>query len=109
MVAKEIKPPHRGRFQAQGGGVEKSVSWAQNVPPTVSDGHQWLDNLIAQLSPAEYLERLESFRKAREFMERAAKCGGVNAAISKSWVARGTIRVDLEVWVGTAFVPNPDK
>ena len=36
---------HRGRFQAQGGGIEESVPWDQDDPPTARQGHRMLTGL----------------------------------------------------------------
>jgi hypothetical protein len=47
------KPVHRGRIQAQGGGTEKSESWAQATPPTLSEIMRLIDRLEAQLTPKE--------------------------------------------------------
>ena len=100
---------HRGRVQAQGGGTEKSVSWAHDEPPTASDGQRMLDQLAAQLSPAELQARQDAFAQAREFINRAAQAGGIGP-IKKSFPrkpVRGGIRVDIEVQKGIAFVPDP--
>ncbi len=100
---------HRGRVQAQGGGTEKSVPWAQSTPPTASDGQRMLDDLAAQLTDAELQARQAAFAQAREFINRAARAGGVGP-VKKSFPlksVRGGIRVDIEVQKGTAFVPDP--
>ena len=109
MAARHSSPPHRGRIQAQGGGTERSVSWAQDKPPTTEDGLRLVTDLIAKLTAAEFNERAPAFEKAREFITRAGEHGGVDAVISKSWAVRGAIRVDLEVKVGKAFVPNQEQ
>jgi hypothetical protein len=36
---------NRVRFQAQGARVEKSASWAQNLPLLASEGHELLNLL----------------------------------------------------------------
>ena len=100
---------HRGRVQAQGGGTEKSVPWAQSTPPTASDGQRMLDQLAAQLTDAELEARQAAFAQARAFINRAAQAGGVGP-VKKSFPAkpvRGGIRVDIEVQKGMAFVPDP--
>jgi hypothetical protein len=100
---------HRGRVQAQGGGTEKSVAWAQSTPPTASDGQRMLDDLAAQLTDAELQARQAAFAQARAFISRAAQAGGVGP-IKKSFpfkAVRGGIRVDIEVQKGTAVVPDP--
>src|SRR5262249_5922511 len=96
---------HRGRVQAQGGGTQKSVPWAQSSPPTASDGQRLLD----QLTDAELRTRQAEFAQARGFIDRAAKAGGVGP-VKKSFplkAVRGGIRVDIEVQKEIAFVPDP--
>src|SRR5437870_5641689 len=99
---------HRGRAQAQGGGTEKSVPWAQSTPPTASNGQRMLDDLAAQLTDAELQARQDAFAQAREFFNRAAQAGGVGP-VKKSFPrkpVRGGIRVDTEVQRGIAFIPD---
>jgi hypothetical protein len=103
------KPAHRGRFQAQGGGVEESIAWAQDVAPTVGEGLQMLNQLADKLAPTERRKRSEAFDKARAYVKRAGEHGGVDAVDRKSWPRGSDIRVDLEVLIGRAFVPDPDK
>lgn len=97
-------PAHRGRVQAQGGGTQRSVSWAQSAAPTEADGHRMLDELYKQLTTREQNEREDSFRLAHNFVDSAADNGGVDAPVSKSFPRRRTIRVDIEVHAGKAFV-----
>lgn len=102
---------HRGRIQAQGGGLEKSVAWSQSEPPTVSEGLNMIDDLISQLTPKEYKIREKSFEQAKNFINQAAEGGGINALIKKSFLVKGTkdIRVDIEIIKGRAFIPDsPD-
>lgn len=99
---------HRGRVQAQGGGTEESVPWAQSSPPTASDGHRMLEELAARLTPAELQARQDGFAQAHDFINRAAQAGGVGP-VKKSFPrkpVRGGIRVDIEVQKGMAFVPD---
>lgn len=98
-------PPHRGRVQAQGGGTEQSVSWAQDLPPTTTDGHRMLDKLYNQLTASEQRDRDDAFRLAHNFVDAAGAKGGVDAPVSKSFPRGQTIRVDIEVNKGRAFVP----
>jgi hypothetical protein len=99
---------HRGRIQAQGGGLEKSVAWSQAEPPTVSEGLNMIDDLISQLTPKEYKVREKSFEQARNSINQAAQCGGINALRKKSFRVKGTkdTRVDIDVLNGRAFVDN---
>src|SRR5258708_1637799 len=102
-------PPHRGRVQAQGGGTEESIAWAQEFPPTESAVLAMLDELKNKLTPAEQQARAGAFREARQFVRRAALAGGVTAPISKSFPRqplKGGVRVDFEVIAGQACVPD---
>ena len=100
-------PPHRGRVQAQGGGTEKSVSWAQEDPPAVSDLFRMLDELEALLTASEKRAREEAFRQARRFVENVPR-PGLAAGTKKSFPRnnRGSIRADIEVQAGLACVPD---
>ena len=42
---------NRGRFQAQGDGLEKSRPWAMQTIPTKTEGHNYLAELKHQLRP----------------------------------------------------------
>jgi len=106
MVETQSKPLHRGRFQTQGGGVQKSVAWAQETAPTITDAHGMLDQLAAKLTPAELKDRELLIQQAHAFVDNAGRCGGVDAPVMKSWLKRRDIRIDLEVRVGRAFVPD---
>ncbi len=103
-------PPHRGRIQAQGSGTEKSRAWAQENPPTRSEGQRFVDELEAQLTPKELRDRQEPLENARNWIDRAAQAGGVNAPVQKKLKKKGSkdIRVDIEVKTGRAFVPDED-
>jgi hypothetical protein len=102
--------PHRGRVQAQGGGTEASVPWAQSQPPTVAQGKTMLDELADSLTPAERRAREGALKKAKQFVERAGEGGGVDAPVSKSFAGKGgkNVRVDVEVRKGRAFVPDEE-
>ncbi len=98
---------HRGRLQAQGGGVEESESWAQDNPLLLSEGHQKLNALHDKLQPAEQRHRLEAFAEARAYIERIADAGGARPGTKKSFPLRPRRdhrRVDVEVHKGLAFV-----
>ena len=64
---------HRGRVQAQGGGVEESVPWNELDPPTESMGHAMLDELRNKLLPAEQEHRLAAFAEAHGYVAAAAR------------------------------------
>lgn len=107
----DVATANRGRIQAQGNGLETSRAWCQPTPPTRSEGHGFIDELIAQLSQREFQERERGFIQARRFVDQAAIGGGVASPAKKSFpqppLPRGR-RVDIEVHKGTAFVPDPD-
>jgi hypothetical protein len=98
--------PHRGRIQAQGGGVEESESWAQDTPPTVEEALEFLENLKNKLTKTEYEKRKTEFEKAEKFIKQAGENGGVNAKVSKTFKVKDTkdLRVDIEVISGKAFI-----
>src|SRR5262249_60149306 len=96
------KPPHGGRVQAQGGGREKSESWARASPPTLTEIMRLIERLEAQLTPQEKEIREKGFAQLRKAVETAAKAGGFWARQSRSFPKPPTddIRVDLEVITG---------
>jgi hypothetical protein len=114
-AAKKRKPrkatelPHRGRIQAQVSGVEKSVSWSRQTPPSESEMIAMVRQLQAKLTPAEQQARERAFIDLREYIRRAAKKDGTGIIRSKRFPfdAVGGIRLDLEVLKGTAA--SPDK
>lgn len=94
---------HRGRFQAQGSGTEKSVSWAQDDPLTKGDGLKLLDELEMQLTQKERKLREKQLEAARRFVENAQ---GVDAPRNKTFrnFKEKNVRIDIEINGGTAFV-----
>ena len=100
------KPQHRGRFQAQGNGLEKTVSWTLVSPILKSQANKSIDNLKKKLSPAELSARKECFEKAYNFVKRAP-ANGVSAFFKYSCVPfppNKDIRVDIDVLAGVAFI-----
>jgi len=99
---------HRGRIQAQGGKTEKSVSWSRKKPPTRSQARGFVSELIRKLNSDELKARQHGITKALQFIDDAAAGGGVNAPVSISFKTPQTrdIRVDIEVRLGMAFVPD---
>ncbi|GAC1475310.1 MAG: hypothetical protein NVSMB9_27520 [Isosphaeraceae bacterium] len=98
---------HRGRVQAQGGGVEESEPWTQDDPLLVADGQQKLVVLRDKLIPVEQAFRHGAFLDAHRFMERAADAGGARAGTKKSYpqpTRKDQRRVDIEVHKGLAFI-----
>jgi hypothetical protein len=107
MAERITHPAHRGRIQAQGDDVEESVSWAQEHPPTEREGLQMLEQLAAKLKPSEFRDREAAFAKAGAFIRRSAQRNGADAPVVKSWNTKGDMRVDIEIRLGKAFVPDP--
>ena len=97
---------HRGRIQAQGKALEKSVKWAQDTPLTLSDGLRLLDTLVARLTTREQVEREEGIERQRLRMKRIAAVGGIDHPQSWSEPPASEIRIDIEVWMGRAFIPD---
>lgn len=103
---REELPLYRGRIQAQGGGLEKSVPWAQKTPPTVAQGLSMLNDLKMLLSKKELNDRARSFDRAERFIINAGNGGGALPP-GASFLMLGTkdVRVDIEIQSGVAFVP----
>ncbi|MEQ8704175.1 MAG: hypothetical protein RIC19_09665 [Phaeodactylibacter sp.] len=95
---------HRGRIQAQGGGLEASESWSQTEPLSKEKGLSLLKRLRNKLSPEDQALRERPFEEAGRFINQTE--GGIDAPVRKSFNnrQRRSIRVDIEVWSGTAFV-----
>ncbi len=95
---------HRGRIQAQGGGLEASETWNQDDPLTKQQGQNLLDRLKNKLSPEAREQRRKPFEDAERFI--AGARGGLDAPQRRSFLGpqgKG-IRVDIEIWGGTAFI-----
>lgn len=95
---------HRGRIQAQGGGLEASETWNQDEPLTKQEGLSLLARLKSKLTPEEREQRRKSFDDAERFIDGAR--GGLNAPQRRSFLStpgKG-LRVDIEIWGGTAFI-----
>ncbi|MFK7971632.1 MAG: hypothetical protein AB8F95_14800 [Bacteroidia bacterium] len=107
-MAPSLLHPHRGRIQAQGNSLEKSVSWAQSLPVTQEEGLAILSELTKTLSKREKGDRKTSLLKASRFIERAGKAGGVDAPVSKTFLEPHSKenRIDIEVIAGRAFIPD---
>lgn len=98
-----MSKPHRGRIQAQGKDLEKSVSWAQDEPLSKEDALNLLDKLKKLLTPKELKEREKQIRQAKRYIENVN--GGVDAIKKKAFVnVKEKTRIDIEVLGGTAFV-----
>lgn len=99
------KQAHRGRFQAQGQKLEKSVAWAAPIPPSTEEGKLMLQALESKLKSGDAKIRETAFNDARNYIQAAYAAGGAYAPINKTFPVRSTRkeRVDLEVNGGFAF------
>lgn len=99
----KMSKPHRGRLQAQGKDLEKSVSWAQDEPLSKEDALNLLDKLKKLLTPKELKERERQIQQAKRYIENVN--GGVDAIKKKAFVnVKEKTRIDIEILGGTAFV-----
>jgi hypothetical protein len=110
MTDKDDHLEHRGRFQAQGNGLEESEPWAKEEPIKVSEALALLEKLKDKIPKKEYERRKREFKKAEGFVEKAGENGGVFAKLSKTFKVKGSKdeRVDIEVLSGHAFVKDDD-
>ncbi|ULQ51701.1 hypothetical protein [Flavihumibacter fluvii] len=103
---------NRGRFQAQGNGVQKSSAWTTDNTIYKHDGHIHINNVEGQLTNPELAERNLALQKARNFVNAAPNEGvtPLKKTFKNSPLHR-SVRVDVEVIAGFAFVtPNlPDN
>ncbi|MEL6972046.1 MAG: hypothetical protein AAFZ63_00820 [Bacteroidota bacterium] len=60
---------HRGRIQAQGDGLEKSESWAQDDPLTKEEGLSLLKRLWNSLTKKEKEVREKPYKDATQYIE----------------------------------------
>lgn len=100
------KKLHRGRFQAQGDGTEKSVPWALIHPITKSHANSDIAKLEGKLTPVELNKRQQCFEKAYEFVRRAPSYG-ISAFFKHScapFPPIKDIRVDIDILAGTALI-----
>lgn len=99
------KLDHRGRFQAQGDGLEESEPWAQKSPIPKPDAHHLVDNLAESLSKSDFEKRRVAFTKCRRFIDQTPTVG--MSPVKKSYsndLQHRDIRVDIEIQAGLAFV-----
>jgi len=88
------------------GGVGKHKVAHQSTPLTLSEGLLKLDELKGKLGRSQLRARQGAFMSAETFARRAALAGGVTAPVSRNWPVGSSVRVDLEVIKGRAFVPD---
>lgn len=98
------KPKHRGRIQAQGGGLEASESWSQEEPLSKEAGLSLLSRLFGRLSDRDRALREQPYQEASRFIEQVD--GGIDAPLRRTFQNRKTrdVRIDIEVWGGIAFI-----
>ena len=99
---------HRGRFQAQGNGTEKSVPWTLVSPITKSHAYSSIEKLKCKLTQAELSARQDCFKKASLFIQRAPSYG-ISAFFKHSCIPFPPvkdIRVDIDVLAGVAFIDD---
>lgn len=100
-------PLHRGRIQAQGGGVEESEPWASYDIPCKSDGHIMVGDLKMKLSNKALKQRRQAFDKAIKFINSAPACGwDVSIQSYSGCPPNRDVRVDVEIRMGKAFKDN---
>jgi hypothetical protein len=103
---KALETAHRGRIQAQGGGVEMSVSWSRQTPLTESEMMAMVEVLESKLTSAERGARVTAFEQVRRLIRNASATGGLpQLSLSFLHLSHRGIRVDLEVLKGNAAVP----
>jgi hypothetical protein len=96
---------NRGRFQAQGGGIQESEPWDEESPLPSRSGRRLLTDLKYRLNKEEYLMRKEAVEKAHRFITNASPMGV--GPTKQSWPQpprRDQRRVDIEVQSGRAFL-----
>ncbi len=101
---------NRGRFQAQGKGLEESRAWSTDDVPYKKNGQQYLDELKGKLTKVQKKERLQCFTRASAWVERAPSDGydaftQVVTTFMPSPPLRD-VRVDVEIRKGKAFRDN---
>ena len=89
-----------------------SWNWAQPIPLDVYTASSKLSEFLDILTPVQIGRRADAFRRASQFIIRAALGGGVQAPIFiPPFNARDPkvpdARVDINVDAGRAFVPVP--
>lgn len=99
-----INARNRGRFQAQGAGVEESESWCLESPPTKSNGHTMVEALKGKLNHKALRQRKVPFNKAKRFVE-TAPCVGWDVSVQSyaPCPPYKDVRVDIEIIKGRAF------
>lgn len=98
---------NRGRLQAQGDGLEKSRSWADENVPTKQNGHTFITELKGLLTPTELAIRENCFVKAEQWVDDAPHTGYIVVTPIKTsfqpYPPVKDVRVDGELYSGAAF------
>lgn len=106
-MASEFTKDHGGRFQAQGGGCNESEKWSQEAALTIHEGNVLLTALASKLSKDEMADRRNGFVQCSMEIKRMHNNGGytvTDKVIKRSFPPGRTVRVDLEIQRGTAFI-----
>jgi RHS repeat-associated protein len=94
----------RGFIQAQRDTWIRSVSWAQALPPTGTDGLDMLLALVSQLTATEAGDLEQPIAKANTFIGTyCPSVGGCPEGTNKHWYGKRGRRIDLRVWKCVAF------
>jgi hypothetical protein len=100
------------RLQAQGGGLEESVTFNQGMPVTADQALLGLEGLRGKLSRGDLRTRDQAFERAAAFIGSVAAAGGTGPT-SRSFTNRGVrgkdARVDVEVLRGVNLNKPPGK
>jgi uncharacterized protein RhaS with RHS repeats len=105
----ETAQRNSGRIQAQGDGLQLSVSWSSQTPPSVTDGLIMLGELANMLSARQLAARNKALADASTFIMRYGKAGGCFAVRRKTFRNKGAVRgarIDVEILSGVAFLPG---
>lgn len=103
--------PHRGRIQMQGNDMnpEQSSAWSLYSPLTKQDGLNRLDALYNALTTRQKEDRAQAYARAKTFIN-AAPSTGYSAVIRRTFqnspVRDNTIRIDIEILAGNAFIDD---
>jgi hypothetical protein len=113
MSKKDDTKPHRGRIQAQGINLEKSVNWTQDTPLTFAKGKDLITDLKEQLTKTELKIRKDAFAKLEKFVEEHSETGLCGPLLGKTgrFSVKNTQkeRVELEIYAGLAFQKEKTK
>jgi len=98
------RPTHTVRLQAQGGGLQKSVTLTGINPITVAQGLAGLEALKSKIGKDEYNLRATAFARAERYIRSGPPIGlwppGDSFEVYK---AKSGIRVDVEIVRGVNF------